>query len=282
VTPTATSRRRGPPRYTAWRRACQAASALLFLALPFLGTTAVTGTAIALRAGPVDLLEPASALSAWLAAGTATLAAALAAAPLVVLAAALGGVCCAWLCPYGLLSEGLDRLRGRRRWPAAPWIAVRLPRLAALGALLVASAACATPIAALLAPPRLATALPVEARALGAAPLVTLALLAAVVAVDLLVSRRIVCRALCPAGGLAALLRGRAWRPRLEAARCACPESPACLQACAWGLDPRLMGATDGCTSCLACVERCPTGALTLLRRGPGQRRDPDGASSSG
>jgi ferredoxin-type protein NapH len=254
------------PRYTAYRRAVQVGSALLFLAVPFLGTTAVAGTAIALAVGPVDLLEPASALSAWLAEGSVTARSLIAVVPLLVVTAGAGSVYCGWICPFGLLSEALDRLRppAARRWSGTPWISARVPRLAALGALLAASAVTATPLAALLAPPRLVSALPLDARVLRAVPVVTLSLLVPVIALDLLASRRIVCRVLCPVGALSALLRARAWRPRLDEARCACPAAPACLAACPWGLDPRRMRGTDGCTSCLACVEACPTRALRV------------------
>jgi ferredoxin-type protein NapH len=261
--PSALDRR---PRYTLCRRLSQGAFAVLFLVLPFLGTTAVTGTAIALAVGPLDLLEPASAVSAWLAAGTLTAGSAVAVLPFVAVTAGLGSVYCAWICPFGLLSEAVDRARPRaaRRWRGRPWLAMRLPRLASLAAFLTASALLSVPLAALLSPPRLASALPLDARLLRAAPPVTLALLVLVLVIDVLLSRRIVCRALCPVGALSALLRARGWRPRLDRARCACPSAPACLGACAWGLDPREMRSTDGCTSCLACVEGCPTGALTV------------------
>jgi ferredoxin-type protein NapH len=181
--------------------------------------------------------------------------------------AALGSVFCAWICPYGLLSEALDALRPRRSgWRGAPWRPARRVRLGALALLLALSAAAAVPLAALLAPPRLATALPLEARALRAVPAVTLALLAVVLAVEVLGPRRLVCRAMCPVGGLSALLRARGWRPRHDPAACRCAAAPACLAACPWGLDPREMKGSDGCTSCLACVERCPSGALHLAR----------------
>jgi ferredoxin-type protein NapH len=179
-------------------------------------------------------------------------------------------VFCGWLCPYGLISEGLDRaLRGpRSRWRGRPWETARAPRFATLAAILVLSLVLGAPWVAVFAPPRLVSALPVEARALGAVPVVTAALLAAVVALDLGLGRRIVCRVLCPVGAGAALTRSPfTWRPRFDRARCGCAGTPACLSACNWGLDPREMAWCDGCTACLACVEHCPSGALRIRRR---------------
>jgi ferredoxin-type protein NapH len=256
--------------WSRWRRATQAAFALLFLALPFLGSAVASGTAIALRVGRLDLLEPASALSAWIAAGAIGAASVLATLPLLAVTAALGSVYCGWICPFGLLSEGIDRLRGRRQqWRGEPWVRARAPRFAALALLLVLSALAAVPLAGWLAPPRVLTAVPLEARALRAAPIVTVALLGALVALELLGPRRLLCRALCPVGGLAAVVRARAWLPRYAKERCLCPATPACLAVCAWGLDPRRMKGIDGCTSCLACVERCPSGALTVRKQQP-------------
>lgn len=258
-----------PRRYTALRRCVQSAFALLFLASPLLALTWLGGTAVALRIGPVDFLEPVSALSAAVAAGGLTAAIAVGALPLVAASLSLGSVFCGWACPYGFLSEGLDRLRGRgRRWSGRPWERARAPRFVTLSALLLLSLLLGAPWVAVLAPPRLVSALPVEGRVLGAVPLVTAALLVAVLAVDLAVSRRIICRALCPVGAGAALMRSPfTWRPRFDRGRCRCAGAPACHMACNWGLDPREMTWCDGCTACLACVEHCPSGALQIRRR---------------
>jgi ferredoxin-type protein NapH len=255
--------RQGWRRITRWRRACQASFALLFLLLPLAGTTAVAGTLVALKLGDVDLVEPASALSAVLASRAAPWALVAGTLPLIGLAVLLGPVYCSWACPFGLASELLDPALGRRR---RPWTGgtTRTARLTALTALLGASVVLGLPLAALLAPPRLLTALPIELRAPGALPVVTVTLLAAALVLEVAGPRRFLCRALCPAGALAALLRRRSTlAPRCEARLCRCAEPAACLRACPWGLDPRTMRTLDGCTTCLACLDACPTGALT-------------------
>lgn len=252
-------------RWTRWRRAVQLAVAAFYLGLPFLGSTWLAGTLVALRIGPVELVEPAAALSAALAAAALPAAAVLGALPVVALALALGPVACSWVCPWGLLSEGIDRLRGRGAPPAPP-----RPRLRAalLAGLLALSAAVGAPLAAVLSPPRLATALPLEAVCARVVPWVTGGLLAALLLVELLAPRRLVCRVLCPAGTLAAMLRRTwTWAPRFTPGHCRCAEPAPCRQGCAWGLDPRTMAPRDGCTSCMACVARCPSGALTGRRR---------------
>jgi ferredoxin-type protein NapH len=259
-------------RWTRRRRVVQGATAALYLAVPFLGEPWLAGTLGALRLGPVDLVEPAGALSASAAARALPAALALGALPVLAVALALGPVYCSWLCPWGLLSEGLDRLhaRGAPLLPSAAAAAGRRRRLrlALLAGLLALSALWGTPLAAVLSPPRLATALPLEAVSSRVVPWVTGGLLLALLAIELVAPRRIVCRLLCPAGALAALLRRPfTWGPRFSEGRCSCPQHPPCERACPWGLDPRRLAPRDGCTSCMACVEECPSRALTALRR---------------
>jgi ferredoxin-type protein NapH len=243
--------------------------AAFYLGLPFLGAERLAGTMIALRAGPVDLVEPAAAVSAWLAGGAPALAMAAGIVPALVLAALLGPVYCSWACPFGLLSEGIDRIRpARRRWPDRSWERARRPRLASLVALLAGSALLGAPLAAVISPPRILSALPLEAWSGGVLPVVTGSLLLGLLVLEAVGPRRITCRALCPAGAAAAWLRSPiTWGPRLDSDRCLCPDVALCHQRCPWGIDPRRMRLTDGCTSCMACVEGCPSGALVPLRR---------------
>ena len=259
-----------PGPWTRRRRGVQALCALLWLALPFLADPRLAGTAVALRLGPLELLEPAAALSAALGAGALPAALALGMLPMAALAVALGPVACSWACPYGLLSEGLDALRRRgARWPAHGSAGAQRPRLATLAALLGLSALLGTPLAAVLSPPRLVSILPLEAWSSRAVPWATGGLLALLLALELLAPRRLVCRGLCPARAVTALLRRPfTWAPRFAPGRCRCPDAPPCAEACPWGLDPRERASVDaGCTSCMACVDRCPSGALVALRR---------------
>lgn len=271
------------------RRATQLAVALGYLALPLAnaaGLRGVLGTAVSLRVGPVDLTEPAAALSAALAAGAEAPPGALAlgAAPLVLLALLLGPVFCSWLCPFGLASELLDRaLPWRRRggWAPSTHVRDRAVRWSALAVVLAGSVALALPLGALVQGPRAITTAVQEGFYLGSVSPFAAAVLGALLVADLVLPRRLFCRALCPAGALANALRTpRTVRVAYEPARCRCAEPAPCRTGCPWAVDPRSAGRFDGCRTCVACVEACPTGALRLAARAePAARRAPSGRS---
>ena len=258
-------------RWTKWRRLCQGTVAAFYLCLPIanaLGVQTIAGTLVGLKVGPVDLVEPAAGLSAVLAGGGVSLALILAVVPVVLLGLVFGPVFCSWICPWGLISEGVDSIRRRLfpgRWDAQGWRRLRLPRAVILISLLFLTMLVGMPLAAILAPPRLITALPLEAMHLEIVSPVTGGLLLGFLALEVLGPRRWVCRLLCPAGTVANYLRlPFTARIRFEADACLCPSAPICQDVCGYGIDPRQMGGFDGCTTCLVCVDQCPSAALTI------------------
>jgi ferredoxin-type protein NapH len=257
-------------RFTPWRRATQAAVALLYLALPFAnaaGWRSVAGTLASLKVGPLDFSELASALSAALAARSVPAVLLLGVLPGLLLSLALGGVFCSWICPFGLLSEGVDAASARlgvRKGRLRPHLTGHRARtrLGALVGLLVLSVLLGTPFAALLSPPRVVTALPLEAKLAGGWPSVTGTLLLALFALELL-RPRLLCASLCPAGTLASLVRHpRGLMVAWDETSCSCPPVARCQAVCPWAIDPRSMRLADGCTNCMACVDGCPTASL--------------------
>jgi ferredoxin-type protein NapH len=179
----------------------------------------------------------------------------------------LGPVFCSWVCPWGLISEAIDRVRKHNSsgWKGEPWVVVRTVRILSLSAFLLGSIVLAMPLAAFLSAPRLVSALPLEAVYLRILSPVTGVLLLALLLFELFGPRRLWCRAVCPVGAFANFLR---WRKtlslRVDTRICACQNYSLCLANCAWGIDPRHMRPADGYTNCMRCIEVCPSEALTF------------------
>ena len=270
--------------WTRWRQICQFSVALLYLAIPLVnraGHHQVSGTLAALKIGPIELVEPAGALSAMLAGRHIAASLLIGIAPLVLLALIAGPVFCSWVCPWGLASELIDKARHRGSkygWGANSWIAVRKLRAGSILLGFAISAVFALPLIALISPPRLLAALPIEAIALKMLP-PTGVLLLALLAFELLGPRRVWCRALCPVGALTNFIRSPfTVRVAADPARCLCPSTALCYLQCHWGIDPRLAGRFDGCTNCMRCIEVCPSGAVevTFALKANRQTRDRD------
>jgi len=254
-------------RWTRWRRLVQVAVASFYIALPVLhlfDVRAVAGTLASLRVGPIDLTEPASAIAGAVASGTFTRTMLLGIAPVVLLALVLGPVFCSWICPWGLISEGVDAVR-QKIAKTKFRVMSRWPRLVVLAVLVGASVVTSLPLVALLSAPRAITALPLEAIYLRALSPLTAVVLFVLLTIEIVGPRRIWCRVLCPVGTTTALLRTpKTVAIRWDESRCLCPRIAPCHSRCSWGVDPRKKQTLDACTNCMACVDVCPQEALTL------------------
>ncbi|MEE8394900.1 MAG: 4Fe-4S binding protein [bacterium] len=90
-----------------------------------------------------------------------------------------------------------------------------------------------------------------------------LTLLAVTVVLETTLSRRVVCRHLCPGGALYSLLgKFRVVRIRRRAA--ACIDCVLCDDVCGLGLNPMTDRTGMECNNCAACIAACPTDALTI------------------
>jgi len=249
-------------RWTLWRRLTQVGVLLFFLGLPLTygwPQAEVIGTLASLKLGPVSLVDPAAGLSTALAARAVSVSLLTGLLLPVLLALTLGPVFCSWVCPWGLVSELIDRLH--HRWSRmAPKRPDRV-RWSSLAVFMLASVLVGVPLAATLSAPRLVTVLPMEVLFLGGASAATMSLLGGLLLLELVVPRRLWCRALCPVGSVLKLLRTpRTLDVRWRAAACdpaACGTN--CVATCPWGIDPRRSRTMDGCTNCGRCVEGCPS-----------------------
>jgi ferredoxin-type protein NapH len=256
-------------QWTRWRRLVQFSIALFYVILPVLHLfeiRAIAGTLASLRIGPFDLTEPASGLTGALASRTFTTTLLIGVAPVVLLALVAGPVFCSWVCPWGYISEGIDRLRQRivpAQWKGESWSISRWPRYLVLTTLVLLSVLAALPLVAILSAPRAITSLPLEMIYLRMISPLTAIVLLGVLAIELFAPRRIWCRVLCPVGTTAALLRTpKTLTIRWDESRCLCPKVAPCHVNCPWGVDPRKKSTHDACTNCMTCVDICPHASL--------------------
>ncbi|MCD4748153.1 MAG: 4Fe-4S binding protein, partial [Thermoanaerobaculales bacterium] len=118
-------RQNGRTRWGRLRRFSQVGFLLLFVGLPFTylkGQITVMGTLASLRVGPISLVDPVSGLASIIAAQEIgwTLVSGLILP--VLLALILGPVFCSWVCPWGLVSEMLDKVLKRKVGRIPSWL----------------------------------------------------------------------------------------------------------------------------------------------------------------
>ena len=142
--------------------------------------------------------------------------------------------------------------------PPGRW--VKPLRWMVLTGVIILSFGLGTPLAATVSAPRLITALPAEILFLGGVSSGTAILLGSLLAVELILPRRLWCRALCPVGSFLVLFR-TPWTLGIDWKSQTClgvGKRPPCLTCCPWNLDPRELEAYSGCTNCAQCIELCP------------------------
>ena len=257
--------------WTFWRRLVQTGFALLFIIIPILNLYNyhfLTGNLASLNIGSFYLIEPASGLSAAIAGRLFTLTFLLGIVPVVAMMLLLGPIFCSWVCPWGLLSEGLDSLIDR--WiqkhfrPKSSQTNSRI-RFVVFAGLMLFSFACSIPLVAIISPPRLITTLPIHLIYLSMISSFALIIMAILFFIEIVAPRRLLCRTLCPVGSCANFIRSPVTLTvRFNRDTCHCSDRPVCQESCRWGIDPRNVKLFDGCTNCMACIDVCPTHSLTI------------------
>lgn len=177
----------------------------------------------------------------------------------LLLAALFGRVFCSWVCPISFLSECGEWLsKSVRRSNKMPQ-SIILPRYTlwlALGGELLLTMLLGVPLFVFLSPPGVVGR---ELMNLVFFQTVSLeiAILVVVLVLNLLVTRRLYCRYLCPLGGLLSLI-GRKRRLQVVNNVEQCTHCQQCQRACPLGLSPEIgEGQTSHCWNCGLCVAAC-------------------------
>lgn len=265
-----------------WRRLVQGGAALAFLVIPILNQREINlvyGNFLSFNFGPVAVVDPMAALQVWLGSLSVTAKTLLGAGLILLPALLLGPVFCAWLCPFGLISELAhgSKAAAENSQPTKTDAGARpfkgkllLAGCGLLGVLLFIP----FPILNQLSMPGWYSRLLQHVVMYGPVALLALwpalALLLAVPALEKFLHKRFWCRWVCPQSlplNLAGLLLPRRWQVRFQHKKCACPAADRlCAKVCSLNLDPRSASLTQllQCTNCGDCVQACKSRGKAL------------------
>ena len=262
-----------PVKWNAWyarlRRPVQFAVVLSFMLLPWAytqGWTGIYGSLFALNIYGLPFADPLSALQVLLLEGHFAVRLWTGAALVLLPAFVLGRVFCAWLCPYGLMSELVYALR--RRLPPlfregaaerhAFWFRIAVCVLGILAAFFFGF-----PVLQRFSMPGELSLAPLRALESWEIAMAALLLPGMVLLAEGIQGKRLWCRYVCPQSVCLALAArcfpggfGVKWTP----AHCACSHNDRpCQRACSLGLMVRQKNgpSRSECMQCAQCVSAC-------------------------
>jgi len=242
------------------------------------------GTVWSMRIGGWDLTDPLAAAEAIAASGSVHGPLLLSILGPVLVTVVLGKVFCSWICPANLLFEISGKLRKLLRLAELPPAEVEFSRankyvLLAVG--LLVAAIVGLPMFALAYPPAAMSRL-IHAWIFGTSLTGVLILLGIIALVEVAISPRWWCRAMCPGGALYGLIGWpRLLRVKLDRDRCT--QCRKCVAVCEPGLDPVRESYGIECDNCGECVRHCPDRALRYAIGLPAVvRRDKRDGKASG
>lgn len=258
------------------RLVVQVCFALLFILVPWLNAREihhVTGNLLSFTFFGVPLADPLAVVQAFISSGEVATRALTGAAIALLLAMLLGAVFCSWICPFGLLSELMQRVQVRfgRAHPLNGPDGFR-GKLWAVGIFLVLLLLFGLPpVLNQLSMPGWYSRVWQMLQVQHVVP-VGGALLLTALGVDAILGRRFWCRYCCPQSLLLMVVQKLSpwrWRVRFTAAKCTCSRMRPCGEACSLGLNPR--GSKEQleseCSNCGDCVVACSRYGKALEQR---------------
>ena len=269
-----------------WRRLVQTGVALAFIAIPILNRMEVhvlAGNFLSFNLAGIPLADPLATLQAAAGVLSGTAAMLVGAGISLALACLLGPVFCAWICPFGLLSELCHREKtaDTKHSPSARAASFAGKGLLTAAGLLAVLLFVPTPLLNQLSMPgwysrAMQHAILYKDALWGAVVIIPVVLLA-----ERLSGKRFWCRYVCPQSVLISLaglvLPGR-FKVCFTSRSCTCPASARpCINACSLGLNPRRTGKAQYllCTNCGDCVDACRKKGRALTF-GFGKRCEPE------
>jgi ferredoxin-type protein NapH len=262
-----------------WRRTIQSGVAVFFILLPILnaeGFSFIWGNFLNIHVGSLTFSDPLAVLQMIVKNRYLPVGLLISAGTVLAIAFCLGTVFCSWICPFGLLSELVNRL-ACRVWPQKSCLCKISPNGFAVKAIifcagfLIVSFFCSSPALNIMSLPYQYSNI---FQYIFIQKYLTTAiwLIGAILLAEFLFRTRLWCRWICPQSVLltaAGRLNPFRLKVVFEKEKCVGSRVPCpCQKACSLDLDPRrLNGIIEAqCTNCGDCVDACRKtgGALSL------------------